>query len=226
MIWIQTYTVKRGDTLYGISNQYGVSVTELAELNKVDAKTLQIGQVLKIPDKNGINPNNMFMYTVQKGDTLYNIAKKYNTTVSKIIDLNYLKSPNLSIGQVLRIPEMYTKEEDMYLPQYINYVVKKGDTLYSIAKDFNLAIDTIKKDNALVNNNLSLGQNLKLRVPSSEIEECFGEDYQETSSIKYIVKKGDTLYSIAKKFNTTVDSIIKKNNLKTNALSIGQELII
>ena len=121
---------------------------------------------------------------------------------------------------------MYTKEEDMYLPQYINYVVKKGDTLYSIAKDFNLAIDTIKKDNALVNNNLSLGQNLKLRVPSSEIEECFGEDYQETSSIKYIVKKGDTLYSIAKKFNTTVDSIIKKNNLKTNALSIGQELII
>ena len=95
----------------------------------------------------------MFMYTVQKGDTLYNIAKKYNTTVSKIIDLNYLKSPNLSIGQVLRIPEMYTKEEDMYLPQYINYVVKKGDTLYSIAKDFNLAIDTIKKDNALVNNN-------------------------------------------------------------------------
>ena len=129
MIWIQTYTVKRGDTLYGISNQYGVSVTELAELNKVDAKTLQIGQELKIPDKNGINPNNMFMYTVQKGDTLYNIAKKYNTTVSKIIDLNYLKSPNLSIGQVLRIPEMYTKEEDMYLPQYINYVVKKGERM-------------------------------------------------------------------------------------------------
>ena len=152
----------------------------------------------------------MFMYTVQKGDTLYNIAKKYNTTVSKIIDLNYLKSPNLSIGQVLRIPEMYTKE----------------DTLYSIAKDFNLAIDTIKKDNALVNNNLSLGQNLKIRVPSSEVEECFGEDYQETSSIKYKVQKGDTLYSIAKKFNTTVDSIIKNNNLKTNALSIGQELNI
>ena len=168
----------------------------------------------------------MFMYTVQKGDTLYNIAKKYNTTVSKIIDLNYLKSPNLSIGQVLRIPEMYTKEEDMYLPQYINYVVKKGDTLYSIAKEFNLDVDTIKKDNALVNNNLSLGQNLKLRVPSSETEECFGEDYQETSSIKYKVQKGDTLYSIAKKFNTTVDSIIKNNNLKTNALSIGQKLNI
>lgn len=223
VIIIQTYTVKKGDTLYGVSNQYGVSVTELVELNKVDAKTLQIGQVLKIPDKNGTNPNNMFIYTVQKGDTLYNIAKKYNTTVSKIIDLNYLKSPNLSIGQELRIPEMYTKEEDMYLPQFINYVVKKGDTLYSISKEYKVDKDILKKDNSLVNDNLTVGQKLKIRTSPNQVEECYGEDYQE-ETIK--VKKGDTLYSIAKKYNTTVDSIIKKNNLKTNALSIGQELII
>ena len=86
----QTYTVKPGDTLYGISNQYGVSVTELAEINQVDAKKIQIGQVLNIPDKSGTNPNNMFMYTVKKGDSLYSIARKYNTTVSEIIKLNYL----------------------------------------------------------------------------------------------------------------------------------------
>ena len=66
-----SYTVKPGDTLYGISNQYGVSVTELAKLNNVDAKTLQIGQILNIPDKNGTNPNNMFLYTVKKGDTIF-----------------------------------------------------------------------------------------------------------------------------------------------------------
>ena len=226
MIKIQTYIVKKGDTLYGISNQYGVSVTELAELNNIKGSNLDIGDVLKIPNNLSDNPNNMFMYTVKQGDTLYGIARKYNTTVEEIKKLNYLKDNNLTPGMIIRIPEFYTKEEDMYLPQYINYVVKKGDTLYSIAKDFNLAIDTIKKDNALVNNNLSLGQNLKIRVPSSEVEECFGEDYQETSSIKYKVQKGDTLYSIAKKFNTTVDSIIKNNNLKTNALSIGQELNI
>ena len=223
MIKIQTYIVKKGDTLYGISNQYGISVTELAELNKVAAKTLQVGQVLNIPDKSGTYPNNMFIYTVVRGDTLYSIAKKYNTTVSKIIDLNYLKSPNLSIGQVLRIPEMYTKEEDMYLPQYINYEVKKGDTLYSISKKYNLDKETIKKDNALVNDNLVVGQNLKIRTSSSIVEECFGDDLED---MKYEVKKGDTLYSIAKKYNTTVDNIIKKNSLKTNALSIGQELII
>lgn len=63
--------MKKGDTLYGISNQYGISVTELAELNKVDAKTLQVGQVLNIPDKSGTNPNNMFIYTVVRGDTIF-----------------------------------------------------------------------------------------------------------------------------------------------------------
>ena len=83
----ETYTVKAGDTLYGISNQYGVSVTELAELNGIKGSNLQIGTVLKIPDKLGANPNNMFMYTVKSGDTLYKIANKYNTTVQKIMDL-------------------------------------------------------------------------------------------------------------------------------------------
>jgi len=126
----QTYTVKAGDTLYGISNQFGVSVTELAELNNVNATTLQIGQVLTIPSSSGTNPNNMFMYTVQVGDTLYSIAQKYNTTVQEIIKLNYLKSNNLTIGQVLRIPEMYTPESEMVMPMFINYTVKRGDTIF------------------------------------------------------------------------------------------------
>ena len=87
----QTYTVKPGDTLYGISNQFGVSVVELANLNNVSANTLKVGQVLTIPSKYGSNPNNMFMYTVQKGDTLYKIAQKYNTTYQDIIKLKNLK---------------------------------------------------------------------------------------------------------------------------------------
>ncbi len=228
-----TYTVKPGDTLYGISNQFGVSVTELAELNNIKGSILQIGQVLTIPSNEGINPNDMFMYTVKKGDSLYSIAKKYNTTVNDIVNLNYLKSTNLSIGQVLRIPETYTPEEELVLPSFLNYVVSKGDSLYGIAKKFNISVDTIKKDNALTNNTLQIGQNLKIRIPQSniEIEECIGPDYTppkeniETTTT-YTVKKGDSLYSIAKKFNTTVDSIKRKNNLTSNTLQIGQKLNI
>ena len=181
------YIVKKGDTLYGISNQYGVSVTELAELNKVTAATLKEGQSLKIPKKEGINPDNMFLYTVKKGDTLYGIAKKYGTTVSAIKNINYLTSDNLVLGQVIRIPEIYNDPTQLYIPNYINYTVKKGDTLYSIAKKYNVPVETIIQDNSLVNNTLTIGKNLKIRTIVEEIEECFGDDYIPSSNKAEII---------------------------------------
>ena len=220
------YIVKAGDTLWGISNQYGVNVSDLAALNNVAAETLKVGQVLVIPNKSGTNPDNMFMYTVKKGDSLWNLARTYGTSVEEIKRINYLTSNNLYIGQVLRIPEMYTKPEDMNVPNYINYEVVRGDTLYGIAKKYGVSIDTIINDNALKSNILNIGQNLKIRTSSSLVEECFGEDYVPNTDKTYVVVKGDTLYSIAKTYNTTLDSIKSKNNLKNNTLSIGQVLKI
>ena len=224
---MKTYTVKSGDTLYGISNQFGVSVTELASLNNIKGSNLSIGQVLIIPEDENTNPDTMFMYKVVSGDTLYGIATKYNTTVKKIMDLNYLKSTSLTPGQILRIPEMYTKEEDMYVPNYINYIVKKGDSLYSIAKANNISVDTLIKDNGLKNTNLSIGQNLKIRLSTNEVvEECFGVDYSPPliATKTYTVKKGDSLYSIASKYNTSVNNLISLNKLNNTNLSIGQVL--
>ena len=228
----QRYIVKKGDTLYGISNQFGVSVTELAELNNIKGSNLEVGQVLLIPTNLGENPNNMFMYTVKQGDTLYGISRKYNTTVQEIIDLNYLKNTNLTPGMVIRIPEIYTKEEEMYMPNYINYIVKKGDSLYSIANKYGINIDLLIKDNGLVSNDLKVGQLLRIRSSEEieEIEECFGEDYTPPNNImnviNYTVKKGDNLYSIAKKYNTSVSNILGLNNLTSTNLKIGQLLKI
>jgi LysM repeat protein len=220
----ERYVVKSGDTLYGISNQFGVSVSDLINVNNVDPKRLQIGQELIIPKVSGTNPSDTFTYVVKKGDTLYGIALKYGTTVSKIKELNRLTTNNLAIGDQLIIPENYNN--DVTLPNYKNYVVKKGDTLYGIAKDNNVDINVLIKDNSLTNPNLSIGQVLKIRTnKEDEIEECYGNDYVTTNNY-YIVKSGDNLYSIAKKFNTTVDSIKKKNKLSSNLLSIGQKLII
>ncbi len=90
----------KGDTLYGIANKFGVSVNDLKSLNNLNSNTLSIGQVLKIPDSS----NNKLTYTVKSGDTLYSIARTYNTTVDKIKELNNLKSNTLSIGQTLILP--------------------------------------------------------------------------------------------------------------------------
>lgn len=227
----ETYIVKRGDTLYGISNQFGVSVTDLKKINNLSSNTLQIGQTIVIPKNQGTNPNSTFTYTVKKGDSLYSIAKMYDTTVQKIIDLNNLRSTSLSIGQKLTLPENYPTG-DIVLPNYINYTVKKGDNLYSIARTYNVSVDTIMKDNNLNTNTLSVGQNLKIRISKEsmeEVEECFGEDYtppSSTSTVNYTVKKGDSLYKIAASYGTSVSEIMNLNNLKSTALSIGQELKI
>lgn len=218
------YVVKKGDTLWGISNQFGVSVTELASINQVNAETLKIGQILKIPAKQGSNPDNMFYYTVKKGDTLYSIAKIYGTTVQAIKNINYLDTNQLYIGQVLRIPEIYTKPEDMIIPNYINYLVQKGDTLYGIAKKYQVSVDTLIQDNALSNNNLVIGQNLKIRTNNIvNVEECFGV---EEPIMTYSVQKGDTLYGIARRFGVSVQELMKSNSLSSNTLKIGQVLVI
>ncbi len=220
----QTYIVKAGDTLYGISNQFGVSVADIIQINKVNPSNLQIGQAIIVPNNSGTNPNDTFVYTVKSGDTLYGIAIRYNTTVSQIRSLNNLTNNTLVIGQKLIIPEKYSS--DMTLPKYINYTVKKGDTLYDIAKTNNVDVNTIIKDNSLSSPNLSVGQVLKIRNEDSVIEECYGSDYASPESVTnlYTVKKGDNLYSIAKRYGTSVSSIISLNNLTSTNLSIGQQL--
>ena len=140
---------------------------------------------------------------------MYSIAQKYNTTVDKLKKLNNLTSNLLSIGQSLKIP---TKSEN----NYIEYTVKKGDNLYSIARNYGLTQSELMDYNNLTSNLLSIGQILKIPVSKDSTS-------QKTT---YTVQKGDSLYSIAKKYNTTVDSIKRKNNLTSNLLSIGQKLII
>lgn len=190
-----------------------------------------MGSVLKIPTNVGTNPDNMFMYTVKSGDSLYSIARRYNTTVDEIMKLNYFDTTNLKVGQVIRIPEMFTPDDEMYLPEYINYTVKKGDSLYSISKQYNMNVNDLIKDNNLNNSNLYIGQVLKIKTNNSSYlyEECFGEEFDIPASdttINYTVKKGDSLYSIAKKYNTSTSRLISINNLKSSLLSIGQVLKI
>ena len=160
-------------------------------------------------------PSTQNTYTVKKGDSLWSIAKKYNTTVEQLKAANNLTSNLLNIGQVLKIPQTEVPVEP---GDYTVYTVVSGDNLYNIARRYNLDVKDIVDYNNLSTTNLSIGQ--RLLIPTKTVPTP-SEGYQT-----YIVKKGDNLYSIANKYNTTVDEIKRKNNLTSNILSINQKLLI
>lgn len=151
-------------------------------------------------------------YIVKKGDSLWSIASKNNTTVDNIKKLNNLSSNNLSVGQVLKLS--YDAENEDIKESNI-YTVKKGDSLWLIANKYGTTVDELKSVNNLKSNTLSIGQTL-----------IIPEKKESTSKISYVVKKGDSLWLIANKYDTTVEKIKSTNNLKGNTLSIGQVLVI
>ena len=152
-------------------------------------------------------------YIVKSGDSLWSISKKYGLTVDELKELNDLSNNNLSIGQKLLIKDTSSSDE---LGVY--YTVKSGDTLYGISKEYGLSVDELKSINNLNNNNLSVGQKL---LVSGTGENLMGGDFDT-----YIVKSGDNLYAIARKYGITVDKLKDINNLSNNNLSIGQKLLI
>lgn len=210
-ITTNTYVVQKGDSLYSIANKLGTTVSELKKENNLTTNTLQIGEVLRIPTKE-IYEGEENVYIVQKGDTLYSVAMANNTTVDELKKANNLTSNILSTGQLLKIPSALLPES--------TYIVKKGDSLYSIANKYNTTVDELKRINNLTSNILSIGQVLKL--PSDKVSDV----EKEENTINYTVQKGDSLYSIARKYSTTIDKIKDLNNLTTNLLSIGQVLLI
>lgn len=199
------YIVRKGDTLYSISRRFNIPVEELKRINNLTSDVLSIGTTLYLQDS-----ENNSTYIVKRGDTLYKIASIYNTTIDSIKELNNLTSNILTIGQELLIP---SSNEPIIPEQTTNYIVQKGDSLWSISKKFNTTVDELIELNNLSTINLQVGDNLL--IPK-----------QENINKIYIVEPKDTLWSIAKKNNISVEKLKELNNLTSNLLSIGQELII
>ncbi len=198
------YIVKSGDSLWSISKKTGFSVDELKAANNLTSNLLNIGQKLKLPVQEEVEETDYDIYLVKSGDSLYSIASNYNVSVDELISFNNLSSTNLKINDKLLIPKIMATDI---------YVVKPGDSLYSIAKLFNLTVTELKTINNLSSDLLSVGQQLKIINDNS-------------NNNVYTVQKGDSLYNIALRYNTTVSEIKKSNNLSSDNLNIGQKLIL
>ena len=221
------YVVKSGDSLYSIARKYNTTVFELVRLNNLNTKILSVGQQLRIPIN--VSDDDYILYTVKIGDTLYSIAKKNNVSVLELVELNNLSTNTLRVGQPLRKP-ISSNDSDSNSDDYNTYVVQRGDTLYRIASMYAMSVDELIKINNLSSTSLSIGQVLNVKnnyysdIPLGA--KCYGSGYKEPSYLTYTVRSGDNLYSIAKKYNTSVDNLIELNSLTSNNLTIGQVLKI
>lgn len=275
------YVVQKGDTPGEIAGKLGVSTDELITLNNLDSNKLRIGQVLTVPgaqsenSKEAVSPDTgteaanrdeaadrpetreemPSEYTVKKGDTLCDLAKKFGVSVGSIKKSNDLKTDNLRIGQKLALnisgapvaaqetgqdtdkkPRSVPKAEKTTTAKYTQqYTVRRGDTIGHLAIKFGVSQGDLKNANGLRSNSLRAGQ--VLMVPGTEataetedivVRETAPEPLSEKIYIKkrYVVKAGDSLSSIANGFGVTVAEIKKASALKNDIINKGDILLI
>ncbi|MFA7163399.1 MAG: LysM domain-containing protein [Eubacteriales bacterium] len=219
----QPYIVRAGDTFYSLAQRFNTTVMAIMRANpNVDPNRLMIGQTICIPGapSPGQCPHGSSPYVVRAGDTFYSLAQRFNTTVDAIRAANPGVDPNrLMIGQTICIPGAPSPGP---CPQGSSpYVVRAGDTFYSLAQRFNTTVDAIRAANPGVDpNRLMIGQTICIPGAPSP-----GPCPQGSSP--YVVRAGDTFYSLAQRFNTTVDAIRAANpGVDPNRLMIGQTICI
>lgn len=160
------------------------------------------------------NPSKDYYYLLRDTPNNETLIVEYGFLDSTGDDVNLIKNNWEDLAEAvvkalanyIGVPYSLNEESDYY-------VVKKGDSLWSIAKKYNMTVDELKSINNLKSNLLSISQRLKIK------------ESNDNQNI-YIVKKGDTLYKIANMYGTTVDNLKALNNLKNNNISIGQKLIV
>lgn len=264
------HKVRRGDSLGEISNKYGVSVASLKKWNKIRGNVAPLGRSLRIvttesvavaarktkvsepktepaiaevskkPDTIATVPQ---FYTVEKGDNIAAIARKFNVSVEQIKKWNNIEDNTVKLDSKIKIADIINGTSDEQVakadePSFKTqeYVVGKGDYLGSIAKKFNVSVADLKDWNKREDNNVKLGEKLivsKVEVTESvaAVEKPTKKDRMMAAAKKaenhYFVKKGDSLFSIAKKYpGITVSDLKQWNGIQSNNLKPGMKLKI
>jgi membrane-bound lytic murein transglycosylase D len=245
------HKVKRGESLGLIANKYNVSVSEIKKWNHLRSNTITTGKSLKIvteervvvaPKK--VKPktevvsvdttsskvvkakDSTKMHQVVKGDNLSQIALKYEVSKEDLKEWNNLEDDNIKLGSSLII-------SNESIENFEDYVVQSGDYLSTIARKYNVTLEDLKEWNNLEDNSILTGSTLKILVPENEevIAEVKTPKVEKHTTYKkentYIVKKGDSLYSISQKIKgVTVSDLKKWNGISGGNIKPGMKLKI
>ncbi|ARV44908.1 MULTISPECIES: C40 family peptidase [Bacillus] len=160
---------------------------------------------------------------VKKGDTLWELSRKYDTTISKIKSENHLRSDIIYAGQTLSINGKSTSSKSSSSSSSSTYKVKSGDSLWKISKKYGMTVSELKKLNGLKSDLLRIGQVLKLKGSTSSSSSSSSK-VSSSSTSTYKVKSGDSLSKIASKYGTTVSKLKSLNGLKSDLIYAGQVL--
>lgn len=230
-LWIAQYGVCKPSANGNWKTWVGFQYTSTGSVNGINGnvdrdkftKDIFMSEKENIPDNEDNTDSNILEITVKYGDTLWALAREYNTTVQKIVNLNKIKNPNLIYsGQKLLIPweDKIENEDDENANSNVandNYIyyVKRGDTLWNISIKYGVEISTLVKINNIKNPNLIyIGQ--KIEIPRNK---------NLNSLYVYKIQKGDTLYSISRKYNVTIANLVKINRIKNPNLIYAGDIL-
>ncbi len=213
------YTVQRGDSLSTIARKIGVTVADLRLYNNLSSDRIYAGQKLTIP-RSGASASSSTTtpqeYTVRSGENLTIIANRFNLDVDTIKHFNQLRSDTIHVGQKLVLP--IGSSAQIAAPSTpVRYTVKRGDTLSSLATRYGTTVRNIQQFNNLSSDRLHVGQ--QLTIPQGRLT-------VESRPTEYTVRRGDTLTTIAQRFNTNVAQIRRHNNLRSDTIHVGQKLLV
>ncbi|MFC0296750.1 C40 family peptidase [Geobacillus jurassicus] len=176
-----SYTVQKGDTLWGIARQSGTTVAALKQENGLSSDLIFPGQVLRVNEQDEPNQTPSNTYTVEPGDTLSGIARKLGTTVDALLKLNpSIANPDfIRAGQTLQVAGGQGSSNTYNVKPTAaavngQYIVQKGDTLSGIAKKFQTSVDRLLALNPQITNpnNIRIGQAIKVAGGVADVQEA------------------------------------------------------
>jgi LysM repeat protein len=243
------HEVEAGETKYGISRTYGITIEQLEKFNPDIKEGLREGMKLYIPKPQQAAQETAaekkdtakFVYhEVKDGETMYSLSKDFGVGYAEMKALNPGLQDGLKVGQVLKLPK------PVLLPQqpakkdssFVYHIVREGETAYSLSKQYRVSLDSLYLLNPEASGVLRLGQELRFKKRAGTsypktATESLNSDAPQTPKVPneeeyflYKVKSGDTFYSFKKKFEVTRAELLALNPELKEGLTVGRYIIL